>query len=116
MLFRSKVKTIKARPPLGSHRGIMFSQPTHEGVHIGIAPNPCWKTLKGGLAIWSGRAVADIAVDACGVRPISFDRDDGKAMLGKQVPGNGGSCAVEFGRSVARLAQQHNPCERQNVV
>src|SRR3546814_7727091 len=58
-----KVKTIKARPPLGSHRGIMFSQPTHEGVHIGIAPHPCWKTLKGGLAIWSGRAVADIAVD-----------------------------------------------------
>src|SRR3546814_3019058 len=81
MLFRSKVKTIKARPPLGSHRGIMFSQPTHEGVHIGIAPHPCWKTLKGGLAIWSGRAVADIAVDACGVRPISFDRDDGKAIL-----------------------------------
>src|SRR3546814_15183733 len=93
-----KVKTIKARPPLGSHRGIMFSQPTHEGVHIGIAPHPCWKTLKGGLAIWSGRAVADIAVDACGVRHISFARDDGKPMLGNTVQGNGGHWAAELGR------------------
>jgi hypothetical protein len=52
--------------------------------------------------------MAHIGVDAGGVGPIGFHRDDGEAVPFDEPAGDRSPGAVEFRGAVARLAEQHH--------
>jgi hypothetical protein len=54
-------------------------------------------------------------VDPCRVGPISFDPDDREPMMGDQMSGDGSASLIEFTRSMARLAQQHDAPFREAI-
>jgi hypothetical protein len=40
--------------------------------------------------------MANVAIDAAGIRPVAFDRDDTEAMLDDEAPRDGGTGPVEL--------------------
>ena len=55
-----------------------------------------------------GRAMAHMAIDACGIRKISFDGHDIEAVVRDQAARDGRSGAIEFRGAVAGFTQKHD--------
>ena len=87
---------------------VMEAQPIDKPQHLLVAPHPGRETLEDRAHLGRRGEVADIAVDAGGVGPIGFDRDNAEAMIDDQAPRDRGAGAVEFRRAVRRLAEQHD--------
>src|SRR5437868_11716191 len=86
---------------------IVLPLPANERIELAVAPYPGRKALERlelALAPWP---VTDIAVDGRCIGPVSLDSDDGESVPFNQAARNCRTGAVEFTRSMARLAEQH---------
>src|SRR5215204_4132287 len=59
---------------------VLGPQPLHEIAHLDVAPHPGREARERPLLSRERGVMAHIGVDAGGVRPIGFDRDDGEAV------------------------------------
>src|SRR5207248_2364209 len=103
------VEPAKGGATLGRQALIVQPQPIDKRQYLLVAPHPCREALKGRARLGGGREVANIAVDARRIRPISLERHDVEAMLDDQMPRDRGAGTIEFRCAVRRLTEQHNP-------
>ncbi len=101
-----EVEPVKAGHGAGIAPFIVGAQPADEGVDVGVAPHPGREALESRLLALALRPMPDIAVDIGRVGPVRLDRDDVEAVPLDQPPRDRRASAVEFGRAVARLAEQ----------
>jgi hypothetical protein len=87
----------------------VLAQPTDEAFHFAVAPHPGWKALERILHPGDWLPLPAVTIDSCRVRPVGFDRDNGKPVPLDQPPGDRSAGLVELGCAVAGLANEHHP-------
>ena len=102
------VEAAELGPALRRPMLVLGPQPLHEIAHLDVAPHPGREARERPLLSRERGVMAHIGVDAGGVGPIGFDRDDGEAVPLDEPAGDRGPGAVEFRGAVARLAEQHH--------
>jgi hypothetical protein len=85
---------------------VFLAQPVHELLYLPVAPHPAWKPGESLLFLNFRPAMTDIAINACGIRPIRFHGHDIETMILDQVAGYGGPGAIEFTGAMGCLSQQ----------
>src|SRR5919109_2059542 len=68
-------------------RVVVPTQPADEVEDVSVAPHPGGKALEISQRLYARRRTADatqVAIDAIGIRPVSFHGDGGKSFLGDQ--------------------------------
>jgi hypothetical protein len=52
--------------------------------------------------------MANVMIDACSIRPIALDGDEGKSLALDELAGDALAHPIEFGRAMRRLAEENH--------